>query len=511
MKEKTMLCLTRSLPQYFIKTGLFATLLVGTLLFVSCKQEQQEQSDPVIPVSTVTMKTGTVTLYSELPGRVSALLLAEIRPQVNGILLKRHFIEGAEVKEGDLLYEIDPAPYQAAVANAEAAVSLAKAQQAGARANSSRANAGLVNAESLLKVAEAGLESSRATVTAAETALAAAIAGLDSAQANVEPLLLRQERFKELLESKAISQQDYDDVDAACRKAQAAITVSQARVDGAKADLARAEAGLKVAIAEVDRAKAGLVASQAELEAAAAGEESAKAAVQSATAGLAAARINLDYTRITAPISGRIGKSNITVGALVSAHQPVPLARIQQIDKVYVDVPQATADMLKLQRRLQDGRLSHNGTQHVVKLNLEDGKPYSQNGSLQFKDISVDPSTGTYNLRMQFPNPDRILLPGMFVRALIEEGVKEEAILLPQSCVSRDARGNPTVFVVDSDETAQVRSLTLDRGIQDKWLVSSGLSAGDRVIIEGLQRLRPGLKVRETPAIAPGNNSKQLD
>ncbi len=511
MKERTMLCLNRGLLQGWLPAVSLIALLVGAVFCSSCKQEAQQQSAAAQPVSTVTMKSAPIMLHSELPGRVSALLLAEIRPQISGVLLKRHFVEGAEIQEGELLYEIDAAPYQAAKANAEAALSLAQAQQAGAKANRSRAKAGLANAQSLLKVAEASQESSQAMLRAAKTALTAAQAGLESAEANAEPLRLRQQRFKELLESKAISQQDFDDVDSARRQAEAAIERSKAAVDGARADLARAEAGLKVADAEVGRAKAGIEAAQAELQAAEAGEQSAKAAVQSAQAGLQAAQINLDYCRIVAPISGRIGRSNITVGALVSAHQPLPLASIQQIDQVYVDVPQATAEMLKLQRRLQDGRLSHNGTQHEVKLNLEDGRAYTQSGTLQFKDISVDPSTGSYSLRMQFPNPDRTLLPGMFVRALIEDGVKEDAILLPQSCVSRDTRGNPMVYVVDKDETAQPRNLTLDRSIKDKWLVSSGLQEGERVIIEGLQRVRPGMKVQETAAIAAGDEQKQQE
>lgn len=456
------------------------------------------------PVSSVTVKTEPIQLFAELPGRVAPYLIAEIRPQVSGLIQARLFTEGAEVKEGDVLYQIDPAPYQAALTNAKAALAVAKAQQVTAVAGESRAKAGLANAEAVVQVAVAGRDTALAIQEAAKTALTAAKAAHASAEANAKPLRLRTARFQDLLNSKAVSQQDFDDVDAARRQAEAGIERAQAAVDGAAAELVRAKSGVKMADAEQARAQAGLLAAQAEVAGAAAGVESALAAVKSAEAVLDNAQINLGYTKVTAPISGRIGRSNVTVGALVTAHQPLPLASIQQIDKVYVDVPQASADLLRLRCRLEDGRLSQNGTQNVVKLILEDGKPYSIEGTLQFRDITVDPSTGSFILRMGFPNPQRILLPGMFVRARIEEGIKEDAILVPQQAVTRDTKGNPTVMLIDAAGKAEVRGVQLDRAIGNQWLVIKGLKPGDRVIFEGLQRIRPGVPVTEVPPINPG-------
>jgi len=488
------------------RLGQGAVMVLSALALCGCRPKQEAAVVAAVPVSSITVKTEPVLLYTELPGRVAPYLIAEIRPQVSGLIQKRFFKEGAEVKAGDVLYQIDPASYQATKANAEAALAIAKANHATALAAESRAKAGLANAEAVVHVAAAGRDTALAALEALKTSLTSAKAAQASAEANADPLRLRTERFKELLVSKAVSQQDFDDVDSARRQAEARIKQVIAAVAGATADLLRAEAGIKVADAEIERAQAGLLSSMAEVEGAAAGVTSALAGIQSAEAMLETARINLGYTKITAPISGRIGRSNITVGALVTAHQPLALATIQQLDKVYVDVPQATAELLHLQRRLSDGRLTHNGTQDVVKLNMEDGKPYELAGTLQFRDVTVDPSTGSFVLRMEFSNPQRKLLPGMFVRAQIEEGTKEDAILIPQQSVTRDTKGNSMVMLIDNADQVQIRTIKLDRAIHNQWLISQGLQAGDRVIFEGLQRIRPGVKVVETAPVEPAGD-----
>ena len=350
----------------------------------------QGQGGPVGPsqVSVVTVETQNITLTTELPGRTAPFRIAEIRPQVSGLILKRLFEEGSDVRTGQVLYQIDPAPFQAALENAEAA--------------------------------------------------------LGRAQANLAATRLRAERYKELLADKAVSQQNYDD---------AAAALTQIEAD-----------------------------------------------IQSWKATVKTARINLEYTRITAPISGRIGKSNVTDGAIITAYQPLALATIQQLDPVYVDVTQSTTDLLRLKRRLKDGRLKKNGTdQDKIKLILEDGTPYPLDGTLQFSDVTVDPTTGSVILRAIFPNPEDIILPGMFVQAVIKEGVNAQAILIPQQGVSRDTKGNPVSLIVDAEGKVGMRMLTLDRAIGDKWLVSAGLVPGDRVIVEGMQRVRPGAVVEAVP------------
>jgi membrane fusion protein, multidrug efflux system len=361
-------------------------ILSGCLLPGGCDRRQQSAPPPPAPeVTAVTVEPQQVVLTAEMPGRTAAHLVAEIRPQVNGLIQKRLFKEGSDVKAGQMLYQIDPAPFQAALDNA------------------------------------------RAVLTRAE--------------ANVPAIRVRLERYKELLADKAVSRQDHDD----------------------------AAAALKQAEAEVELCKAALE----------------------------SARINLGYTRVTAPISGRIGRSAVTDGALVTAHQPTPLSSIQQLDPIYVDVPQSTTELLRLRRRWEDGRLNPNGTnQKKVKLLLEDGTAYPSEGTLQFREVTVDPTTGSVILRAVFPNPEGILLPGMFVRAVVQEGVNEQAILIPQQTVSRDPKGNPSVMIVDAEGKAQLRQLTLERAIGDKWLVSAGLAAGDRVILEGLQKVRPGASVK---------------
>jgi membrane fusion protein, multidrug efflux system len=376
----------QTIPSYIL------LILFCTLMLSACSNSQQAPASPPPPeVATVAVKEQQIVLTSELPGRTSAYLTAEVRPQVSGIIEKRLFIEGAVVKAGEMLYQIDPAPFQAAYDSAEAS--------------------------------------------------------FNRAQANVPAIASRARRFRELLVTKAVSQQDVDDVESALNQAEAEVKYW-------------------------------------------------KAAMESA-------RINLGYTRIIAPISGRIGKSNLTQGALVTANQPTPLATIQQMDPIYVDVPQSTADLYRLKRRMQEGILDQNEeNQKKVRLILDDGSTYPLEGTLQFRDVTVDPSTGTVTLRAVFPNPENILLPGMFVRAVVQEGINNRAILIPQQAVSRDPKGNPVSLIVDAEGKVQQRMLTLDRAIGDQWLVTSGLAVDDRVIIEGIQKARPGSMVKEVSANA---------
>jgi membrane fusion protein (multidrug efflux system) len=220
-------------------------------------------------------------------------------------------------------------------------------------------------------------------------------------------------------------------------------------------------------------------------------------------------RINLGYTRINAPISGRIGRSNITEGALVTAHQPLALATIQQLDPMYVDVPQSTAELSRLRSRLDGGQLSRSGEiRNKVRLLMEDDVTYPWEGALQFRDVTVDPTTGSVILRVVFPNPKGILLPGMFVRAVVEEGVNPKALMIPQQAVSRDPKGNPLTLIVDAEGKVQQRMLTLDRAIGNAWLVKAGLAAGERVIIEGMQKVKPGISVKAVPFEA-GNGKRE--
>jgi len=368
-------CKTRSVRhRYWLFLVFFLFTLIALLsLFAGCKPKTASTSQGP-EVAVVTMQPERVAITTELPGRTAPFLVAEIRPQVNGIIQKRLFTEGSEIKAGQELYQIDPAPFQAAV---------------------------------------------------------------DRAKANLPALKFRANRYKEALVDKAVSQQDFDDAEAA---------------------LKQAEAELKTA------------------------------------------RINLDYTHIVSPITGRIGASTVTEGAIVTAYQPKVLATVQQLNPIYVDIPESTTELLRFQRHLKAGRLDYDETnQNKVKLTLADGTPYPEEGTLQFKDITVDPTTGSVILRAVFPNPEGILLPGMFVRAVITEGVDEQALLVPQQGVSRNSKGDPLALVVDAEEKVQQRMLTLDRAIGDKWLVLSGLEPGDRVIIEGVLKVRPGTFVKAIP------------
>jgi membrane fusion protein (multidrug efflux system) len=378
-------------------------LVLAGLLASGCKSKVAGPPPGPAEVATVTIRPERVVLTTELPGRTSAYLVAEIRPQVNGLIRSRLFQEGAKVTAGDLLYEIDPAPYQAAHAQAKAA-------------------------------------------------LATAEADLLTAEANLPALRSRAERYSGLAAIHAVGQQDYDDANAALRQAEATVV-------------------------------------------------SRKASIEVSRAALESARINLSYTPIKAPISGRIGKSSITVGALAAAYQASPLAVVQQLDPIYVDVVQANSELLRLRRNLESGRLQRDGSlQSRVSLVLEDGTVYPTKGTLQFRDVTVDPTTGSVTLRLVFANPNEVLLPGMFVRAVVEEGVRGQAILVPQQAVTRDPKGNPVAWVVGKDEKVERRTLELDRAIGNKWLVTKGLATDDRLIVEGAEKVRPGVTVHAVPS-----------
>jgi len=381
-------------------------------------------------VAVLTIQPRRLVITTELAGRTSAHRVAEVRPQVNGIIQKRLFTEGADVKTDQLLYQIDPAPFQAALENAAASL-------AATRKNAERARAALT-------ASQAGIARQRATLNWART---------------------NRERFAEVFKDGAVSASQRDQ------------TATEADV---------AEAALQAAEAQVESDRKAVAA--------------AEAASEQAEAALKLARIHLGYTSITAPISGRIGRSGVTEGALAAAYQPIPLATIQQLDPMYVDVHQSTAELLRLRRRLEDGRLNQNGGgRSKVRLLMEDDVEYPLDGALQFRDVTVDPTTGSVILRVLFPNPKGILLPGMFVRAVVEEGINPKAMLIPQQAVSRDHKGNPRTLTVDAAGKVEQRMLTLDRAIGDQWLVSSGLAPGDRVIVEGMQKAKPGASVKTVP------------
>ncbi|HQN26673.1 MAG TPA: efflux RND transporter periplasmic adaptor subunit [Syntrophales bacterium] len=367
-----------------IAAGVFA----AALLLGGCGQPNAGPRPGPPEVAVMTIRPQQVVIATELTGRTSAHLVSDVRPQVGGIIQKRLFTEGADVKAGQPLYQIDPATYQAALNNARA--------------------------------------------------------GLARAEASLSAIRLKADRLRDLWADKAVSRQDVDDAEAALKQTEADIQFWKATVE--------------------------------------------------------TAQINLKYTTVTAPISGRIGRSSVTPGALVTAHQPAALAVIQQLDPMYVDVPQSTADLLRLRKNLAEGKLQRDGTlRNKVRLILEDGTPYPQAGSLQFLDVTVDPSTGSVVLRIVFPNPQGVLLPGMFVRAVVQEGFDKKAILMPQQAISQDPKGNPLAYTVDARGIVQKRGLVLDRAIGNTWLVSSGLAAGDRLIVEGGLKVKPGDAVKVVP------------
>lgn len=376
-----------------MSTHLSTSFVLGLALLSACGQKSAAKaSGGPVEVGVVTLAPTAVTLTKELPGRTSAFRVAEVRARVNGIVQKRLFAEGSDVKAGQPLFVIDPAPYQAALE--------------GAKAQLARAEARIASAQ------------------------------------------MQAQRYTELVAENAVSRQEADD----------------------------AVATLKAAEADV-----------------AAG----RAAVQTA-------RINLGYTTVTSPLSGRIGRSAVTEGAYVQQGQATLLATVQQLDPVYVDLTQSSAEALRLRRDHAEGKLQRAGQgQAKVQLVLEDGRVYGLDGTLQFADVTVDPSTGSIALRALFPNPHGELLPGMFVRARLQEGVNPEALLVPQQAVARDQKGQPTALVVNAERKVERRQLVTDRAIGDAWLVTEGLESGEQVIVEGLQKVRPGAEVKPVPVAGP--------
>ena len=366
-------------------------MLSGSLALTGCDDKPAQQGAQQMPeVGIVTLKSAPLQITTELPGRTSAYRVAEVRPQVSGIILKRNFTEGSDIQAGVSLYQIDPATYQATYESAKG--DLAKAQAA----------------------------------------------------ANMDQLTVK--RYQKLLGTKYISQQDYD-----------------------------------TAVATAQQSNAAVVA--------------AKAAVETA-------RINLAYTKVTSPISGRIGKSAVTEGALVQNGQTTALATVQQLDPIYVDVTQSSNDFLRLKQELANGKLQQENGKAKVELVTNDGLKYPQNGTLEFSDVTVDQTTGSITLRAIFPNPDHTLLPGMFVRARLEEGVNPDAILVPQQGVTRTPRGDASAMVVGEDDKVEVRQITATQAIGDKWLGTEGLKTGDRVIISGLQKVKPGVQVKAQEVVS---------
>ncbi|MCS2148629.1 efflux RND transporter periplasmic adaptor subunit [Scandinavium manionii] len=369
------------------RISILSSLLASTLLLCSCDNAGDRPQQPQTPHVTVHVITrAPLSVTTELPGRTTAFRIAEVRPQVNGIILHRNFIEGSDIQAGESLYQIDPATYQAAWNSAK------------------------------------GDE--------AKAAAAATIAHLTV------------KRYLPLLGTQYVSRQDYDQ-----------------------------------AVANAQQADASVMA--------------AKAAVETA-------RINVAYTKVTSPISGRIGKSSVTEGALVTNGQSQALATVQQLDPIYVDVTQSSSDFMRLKQQ----SLEHGSDTKSVELVMENGQPYSLKGTLQFSDVTVDESTGSITLRALFPNPQHTLLPGMFVRARIDEGVQPNAILVPQEGVTRTPRGDATVLVVDAKNQVEVRNVTASQAIGRQWLVTNGLNAGDKVIVSGLQKVRPGVSVSTEPDTA---------
>jgi len=363
---------------------LSSTLLIAALAACSTSTAApQPAAPPPTRVSFITLAPQSVQLTRELPGRTSALRVAEVRARVNGIVLKRLFVEGSDVRAGQALFTIDPAPYTATLRSAEAQVARATAL-------------------------------ARSATTLAE-------------------------RYTKLIETNSISRQEYEDAQAQLETARADVAASRAAVD--------------------------------------------------------AARINVEYTTVRAPVAGRIGRAQVTEGAYVQQAQATQLATIQQLDKVYVDMTWSSSEALRLRRALAAGELQAGAQAASVTVTLEDGRIYDQPGTLQFTDVSVDQTTGALGLRALVPNPNAELLPGMFVRARIDEGVSPNALLVPQRAVTRDPNGRALTFVVSSADTAEARPVVADRVVGDAWLVTKGLAPGDRVIVEGLQKIRPGAPV----------------
>ena len=373
-----------------LRTASAAAVVSAIAVLAGCSKSTTEapRTQQVAEVGVFKVAQQPLQITTELPGRTSAYQVADVRPQVSGLIQKRLFVEGADVKAGVPLYQIDPAIYRAAYNSAKATLAKAKAN----------------------------------LLTAAP----------------------KVQRYKELVAIEGVSKQEYDD--------------------------------------------------------AIASHEQAKADVESANAALEQAKINLDYTHVDAPISGRISRSTVTPGALVTANQTTALTTVQQLDPIYVDVTQSSEDMLRLKREVENGGLKKDG-QAKVTLLLSDGSKYAEAGKLQFSDVSVDPGTGNVTLRALFPNPKHDLLPGMFVRAVVDSGVDEKAIAVPQQGVTRNAKGEATALVINKEGKVEQRILVTGATQGDKWLVKSGLAVGDLLIVEGVQKVKPGAPAK--PAAAP--------
>jgi membrane fusion protein, multidrug efflux system len=368
------------------------TAATAAVFLAACGQKQSAPPPQTPEVGVVTVQPTTVPVVVDLPGRTNAFLVAQVRARVDGIVLRREFTEGDDVKQGQRLYKIDPAPYIAALNNAKA--TLAKAQ------------------------------------------------------ANLVSTTAQASRYKVLVANNAVSKQDYDNAVASEGQAAADVAAGKASVD--------------------------------------------------------TAQINLGYTDVVSPITGRTGLSQVTPGAYVQASAATLMTTVQQLDPIYVDLTQSSVDGLKLRRQIQEGRLQTEGI-HAAKVSLvlEDGRTYSEQGKLQFSDVSVDQSTGSVTVRAIFQNKDRVLLPGMFVRARIQEGVNDHALVVPQIGVTHDQKGQPTALVVNKDDKVELRQLVTSSTYGQSWVVDSGLAAGDRVIVNGVEKAKPGMQVKPVAAQFP--------
>lgn len=360
--------------------------LALSIMLAACGGDDAAQQPPPPEVSVVTLAPENTTLTRELPGRTTAYQIAEVRPQASGIIERRLFTEGGMVGEGEPLYQLDDATYQAALSSARAQ--------------------------------------------------------LARAEATVEAARLRAARTTELARIDAVSRQDEENATAALRQAEADV-------------------------------------------------QAARAAVQSA-------QVNVGFARITAPISGQIGRSSVTQGALVTANQPQPLATIQQLDPIYVDLTQSASELLELRKAVAAGTLER--AEMPVTILLEDGTEYPHQGTLAFSEVSVDPSTGSFAVRVVVDNPEQILMPGMYVNAIVGSGVRQDAILVPQQGIARDPKGNTSAMVVNDQGLVESRPVRVSRTVGDKWLVEEGLAAGDKVIVAGLQKIQPGIPVQVVEA-----------
>lgn len=366
-----------SLPKR--RVGLAILVAALALSLAGCSKDPAGGGKrPATEVGFITVQPQPLVLQSELAGRTTPYLVSDVRPQVSGIIKFRRFEEGTRVKAGQVLYEIDPAPYEAAAAEAKA--------------------------------------------------------GLANAKASVEASRLKAQRYDELLAIEGVAEQEADDARMAYQQALASVAQMQA--------------------------------------------------------ALASAQINLDYTKVRAPISGRVGISSVTPGALVTANQETALVTIRTLDPIYVDMTQSSAELLKLRRLI--GEAGMKSGEAKVRLKLEDGSHYKQAGTMKFQEVAVDESTGSVTLRAQFPNPDGMLLPGMYVRAVLDRAVSTTAILAPQQGITRDVKGNATALVLTADNKVEQRTLVAERAIGDRWLISNGLAEGDRLIVEGTSKVRVG-------------------